>query len=242
MSTVLDLLTNALAEIGVASPGEDPSAADAAFALSKLNRLTSTWATRKTLIHAILPTRHTVITAKGSYTIGPTGADITAARPAWLQTANLIPVGTSPENRTHLAILDDDEFAGMSVVDLSSSTPYAIYNDRNAPNATLYVIGYPAVGDVLELFFPQPVTQFTDLVTVLALPQGYEEALTLTLAEGLCVPYGKTLSRELVEMARRARAAIQGLNSAAPKISTIDGGMPGSERGSWFDINTRTYR
>jgi hypothetical protein len=78
----------------------------------------------------------------------------------------------------------------------------------------------------------------SDITTGIHLPDGLEEALTLTLAEKLYLAFPKrTDVEELKRQARLARADFQTNNVPPPKISTTDGTH--STRASGFNWLSR---
>ena len=76
----------------------------------------------------------------------------------------------------------------------------------------------------------------TDITTPVGLPDGYEEALTLTMAEKMYLSFAKrTDLAELSRQARLARADVQSPNVPPPKIDTTDGIESGKASGfNWL--------
>lgn len=244
MSTVRDLITDSLVEIDKCAAGEDPTAEDSALGLRRLNLLLSSWSGLRSMARAIAPVRYTFVASKGSYTIGASGADFTATPPAYIRRANVVQTSQSPETRLSLGEpMKDEDFAALSVQNYSSSSPFAFWYDRKVPLGTVYILGYPTVSDDLELFVPQTFGAFSSYSTELELPSGYELALMLSLAQDLCGPFGKQVSNDLREKARKARSDAAALNHRSPRMASRDLGVPGgSVVGSNFDFNSRTWR
>jgi hypothetical protein len=96
-----------------------------------------------------------------------------------------------------------------------------------------------SLGKLNGLLAEQRLNTFATLDTASTFPTDYQQAIMLTLSEGLCGPFGKKISPELAEMARRARAAIEARNSHPPALATRDSGIPG-RRGA-FDILTGQF-
>jgi hypothetical protein len=246
LPTAGEVIQNALIELGVHQANETMSATDAQFGLGKLNRLLSQWSTRSVNIWTILSQRFTLSPSQVSYTIGPTGADFTAARPLGpgpgkgIRNANIVLTSVTPEVHCPLAIWDADQWANIRVNEIPTSLPIGLYNDGAYLNSTLYLWGYPTEANDLELFTYQQLTEFASISGTFEFPPGYEEALTLSLAESLGPPYGAAISEDLRTNARRARAAIQSINTAPPLLQTDDGGLPSSPGGNigWFNYRS----
>ena len=88
MTTVRELVNDALLEIGVADDANNVPAEQAAHGLRVFNRMLGKWSQRSllrpTLLNVSVP-----LTGAGSYTIGPAG-DVVAARPIKVMAASYI--------------------------------------------------------------------------------------------------------------------------------------------------------
>jgi hypothetical protein len=133
--------------------------------------------------------------------------------------------GSTPEVHVPLQLLDDEQWARISCTQIPTSLPVQLYNDRAFPNSNLYLWGVPDQANDLELYTPLQLSNFA-LSAYCNLPPGYQAAFTYTLAEMMAAQWKVALPPMVVEAARRARSAVIGANSKAPKISTADCGMP----------------
>jgi hypothetical protein len=70
MSTVLDIIADAMQEIGTISAGEAPSSVDAAYVQRKLNALLDEWSSRKVYAYAVVFSQFTLIPNHAPHTIG----------------------------------------------------------------------------------------------------------------------------------------------------------------------------
>lgn len=232
--TGYQLIENALKEINVLDPEDTVSAAMLEHGRQRLNRMLDLWKTRNLFVYAIDHEVYVFTTSKTNYSIGPTGADFTAGRPLRIDRANLVRVGADPDQHVPLITQEIQDFADIPYRLEDGEEPTHLYYQPTVPNGTLWPWPYPedtvaALANKLELFLPYQIDVISDCLTEFALPYGYEEAITQTLAELLCTPYEKTVSGDLARSARKARAAIATVNSRAPKISTRDTGVPMSE-------------
>lgn len=222
----LTIITNAYHEIGRLNPDGSLSSEDAQFGFEKLNRLISVWRTKRLFVYAIVPTQYVFTTSKQIYTIGPTG-DFVAVRPNKIVRANLVRTAPTIDEHIPLEILDmQQDYSRVRYPATSGAEPYVLFVRYDYPNVSLIPWPYPEAGNAvalanaLELFTWSPLSSFADLTTLYDLPDGYEDAVTLTLGERLCSAMGVTCSPELRESAAAARVAVGSLNSVPPKLDT----------------------
>jgi hypothetical protein len=215
MATCLDVVTDALQEIGVYAPGEVPSGADAEFARGKLNRILGTFNAQKLWAYASVIASYDLVASTQSRTIGPTGNYVVTPRPVRILNANLVNGST----RTPIEVRDSAWW--MNITNRSiTGLPTHLYYETSNPNGTLYFWPIPDSSSYdVELETRVVLSELASLATTFTFPPGYQEALTLSLAEGLCAPFGRPLDAKLAEDARRARAAVQSLNSRPPRIN-----------------------
>jgi hypothetical protein len=242
MATVADLIDNALAEIGFIAAEQTLSTANLTFCFDRLNRMIDSWKTQKRFVYAITPEEFAFGSSKQYYTIGPSGDFvISAGRPIKLENyCNVILVGTT-NVRVPIPVINSEEWAEIPIAALSTEFPNRIYYKPTYPDGTLYPWPYPTnVSNKLELFIWQQIDKFLSTSDTLNLPPGYEDAITLSLAEVLCSGMGKTLEPDLAEHAKRARANIANVNVKAPRQITdypqSDGG------GMQWDPRIRGWR
>ena len=233
MATGTELIQNAFIEIHVFEPGEPLNPEDSTFGLVKLNRLLDSWATKRLNVFYVGHASFAFGVAQQSYSIGPTGADFTAARPTRIKYANVLLVSTTPNARIPLDVLNIQEYAALDVPAQTSSFPSRLYYQPTNPNGTLWPWPNPTdTANLLELFTWNQLSQIAvaDVGDEYNLPPGYEDAITLSLARTLLSAYGKTLTAELKRDQQNAMADIQALNTQSPRLSSRDDGMPGGER------------
>ncbi len=227
MSTTLDLLTDALEDIGACGL-EPPKAEDLAKALRKYNQLVGNWNTRERFKRFERMQTFAVTTSAQSYSIGatadaPTFVVTTGKRPVKISRANWIFYGTEPRRSEALEIIDVQEYAPLNYKALTNAYPCALYYQTTVPNGTMWLYPYPtSIVDSLQLFWwDQLETVLIENIALeLNLPPGLELAITLTLSEMLCIPFGKERSAQLKEDASKARADYQSLNVRPPKLDT----------------------
>ena len=118
MSTVRDLITASLLDLGAIASGESATAAEAADAFRRLNLLLETWRLERLMVYARDEVTK-VLTGASSYTIGPSG-DINTTRPVALERAGQRVAGTSPTLEYPLDPLTDAGYEDLGLKGLQS--------------------------------------------------------------------------------------------------------------------------
>jgi hypothetical protein len=176
------------------------------------------------------------------YTIGPNAADLTVtSRPVTIDAANVILQSPSPVVRNPITIHTSYQWwASISVRDVTTTFPTDLYYETDFPNGTLKFWPVPTTTYGFELFVRNTLSLVT-LNSTLNYPPGYQDAITLTLAEYLAPSYGIPPS-DIGMVAKRggeARARIFANNQMIPALRTQDAGMPSQTRGR-CNFNYRT--
>jgi hypothetical protein len=232
--TVLDLVSNALIEMGALAQGEAAAAGDAQFCLNKLNRLIDVWEARRVYVYNVQFTLWTLTPNLNPHTIGPGGTFVVSQRPVKLEGANLV-LNTAPQAiDIPLNVRGDHWWSNQRIKSLASSIPTDVFYSADWPNGTLNFWPVPKIAYQVRLETWGLTGQFIALTDPVNLPPAYLEALTLSLAEMICPSFGKALDPVLAASARAARLAIQGNNMASPRMESD---AP-SEGGGWFNYRS----
>ena len=214
MTTALDLITDALIEIGCADVGQSVPSEDADLGLRYLNRVLQRWSNMRLLIPAVTNVSVT-LTGAGSYTIGPTGVVVTT-RPNKVLHARASDAGGTDYP---VRIISRAEWDIISVKAVNGGPPEVIWYQATNTDGTLNV--YPrSTGYTLTLGCQSLLASFAGLATAVTLPEGYESALVLTLADDLTAPFQV---RERQDVQRRAAAATRVLKrtNAEPLLMRV---------------------
>lgn len=249
-----DILVDSLIEIGVMAPGEPLDAETGAWALRKFNDLCDSWQALGRFVYSHSFSVYTLVAGLSPHTIGP-GTSPAATfvtvgpRPVKLESAALMLNNSGTNVDVPMNVRDDDWWAALQTKDIQTNIPTDVYYDPTIENGSLYFWPVPNVARQVRLQLWQTVSQFdaiTDPIGGAAgpgtLPQGYRNALKLTLAQLLCPGAAKSASDELKSAGIIARAAIFGNNAKSPRMSTQDAGMPkaGRQAGRKGDFNWLT--
>lgn len=239
MSTVLDLITESLEEIGARAAGDVLDANDQAKALTVLKRMVAASNINRGNIATLRHDLWTLVAGTQTYTIGidpatiPVVAAFVGPRPIKIERANvLVTAGGTTEHRK-LNLLDTDQWAAKGILS-TQTTPEDLYNDAAYPLSTYYFDPIPDAPYVIETWTWQQFAQ--SLVTdILAIPPGYQTYWTLGLALQLCAPFGRTAAPTTIKFYEDAKAEVMSLNCPSPRIRS-DGDL-GSE---YSTFNWRT--
>lgn len=201
-----------------------------------------TWANERLMVSGTARYEASLVANQQTYTIGPSG-NFNTTRPVAIETASVKIVATSLE--IPLDVLNIDQWQAIPQKTLTSSYPSKLYPSPNSPitgltvaSATLMaLLVWPIPTDVntLVLYAPAQITAFGNLSTDVALNPGYEDAIVYSLALRLCPPYGKSITEDLLGLARNAIKGVKTINFQ-PKLLRCDNALlPVGDR---FDIRT----
>lgn len=233
--TGLDLVTQALLEIGVVSPGEAPEPGTAEYGLAKLNRLFDSLNADRRCVFASTLDAYTLTPSLQPHTIGPGGTFDIIQRPETLEGANLLIAGV----RTPLRLRDAQWVNGVSVPAQTSSMPCDLYYETSWPLGKLWLYPIPSSAAELELLTRVTMAALT-LTDYVSLPPGYRELIVLTLAESLVAPLRVPMPPGLPQMATKIRAQVFSVHDTTPRLATRDAGIPGGR--GYFDYRTGRMR
>jgi len=232
--TGLTIVRDALLEHGVVQLGTSPAPEDADFVLDKLNRIIDNWNAERGAVYCETLNLFTLIPNHGPHTIGPTGDFVIAQRPVTIERGSLFIDATvqQPIDFMH----DYVWWALQTVPALTSTFPTDAYYEPDWPNGQInfWPIGTGAQTVTLTL---RTVLAAITLASTFSLPPGYQDAITLTLAEDIATAYRRAITPTLMQKANEARGRIFANNRIVPMLTTQDSGMPHARPSS---MNYRT--
>jgi hypothetical protein len=236
MAVVLDLVTDALSDLGVLAASESATAADADSGLRALNRLVDQWAAERLAIYQSVRTTFAIAAATQTYLVG-TGQVVNVARPVFLDQVRFSDSSTTPATEYPLDPLTDDAWAAVPQKTLTSPMPAFWHYKPSYPYGTLTLWPVPTATTLQGvLCAPQAVAEFSALSTEIALPPGYRRMLVKSLALDLAPSYGRQVNQALAIAAQDALAVVKRANRVVRELGfTADVLSPGW---SYFDINT----
>lgn len=242
MSTISDMVTEALEEIRSARAGDVINSEDMDLGLRTLNRILNAWNADERAVYNEEFNDYTLTPNLSPHTIGPSGTFNVTQRPVSLEYAALN-LGNTPNVFTPIAVRGDEWYQRNQVPGITLSVPTDVYYDTGWPLGKLYFYGIPTVAYGVRLW-TRVLLASVVLTDTFSLPPGYQDALTLTLAERLAPAFGQRASEETKQAARDARDLIFSVNDTTSlDINTRDGGMPTSSSDrTGYDYLTGTIK
>lgn len=234
----LDVVKGALFELGVLAAGEEPEGSIADFVLSKGNRLIDNWNAKREAIFAVDFATFLLVANTQPLTIGPSSANFSVTqRPVSIDAANVI---ITDDIRVPLTVHTDPQWwMSVQAPEVAASLSSDLYYNPAWPNGEIYLWCKQSYPYTLELLIRKLLAELA-YATNLVLPQGYWDALILTLAEDCAGPLKVKPPMLLGKKAAAARATIFANNTVVPSIQTAQPGMVARGRGrrsNWNWLN-----
>lgn len=226
-TTALSMITRSMRLAGVLSKGEQPDADEAQDGLDALNTMLESWSTERLFAYYI-PEETLTLTSASVYTVGP-GGDLNTDRPTRIEDANFIRYGSGASAYDlPVTTLNFEAYAAIVAKGITSNMAFYMFVDMQYPLLKLKFYPVPTgSGGVLHLFSWKQMQSFASLTDTISLPPGYKRAIEFSLAEEYAATeYGQaaTLSPQVIDIAKKARANIKRINSPAP-IARSEAGL-----------------
>ena len=211
MAAALDLITDALIELGVVSVGEPISPEDSTIGLSALNAMLDGWNTQNLTIYATYDATFAFVPGKASYTIGP-AADWVGLRPVSLISQYVRYNGVDFDVQS----IDQEIYNLIPIKAQPGILPEVVLLNESYPLAQMTF--WPVPNQALNFTYSTNslLTQPATLQTVLSLPPGYYRAMRLNLTVELAGRYGRQLSPVTLRMAATSLGDVRRLNKRTP--------------------------
>lgn len=201
MTTALDLITDALGELGVAQAGQTLSANDSALGLRVLNRLFQRWSNMR-LLQPVLDELSVTMTGAASYVLGPGGSPA-VARPLKVLSATYVDTGGL---EYPVQIVAREQWDAIPNKADTGTYPSCIWYAAELTNGIVYTWPKSPSGTLkLDVLTNMQALGMSDTLT---LPDGYEAAIVPTLADDLAAHYGEQTP---ADTRRRAAGAVRAL-------------------------------
>jgi hypothetical protein len=234
-----ELGTKALRTIGAIGQGITASAYDITVAFEACQDMMDAFAAQRLTVFQTRREVTPIVANQGSianpYTVG-VGGDIDIFRPTWIAAANYQILDTTPALEGPLAIYTPQDWARVSLKNMTAELPQGLFYDGQFPtsgvdvglgNLYLYPVPDGTMSLELVLYIPYPFTGFADIATTdYTFPPGYAEALRYQLAKRLATEYRKQLTQETQQLVVDTFAVLQRPNVPMP-ILQADWGVPG---------------
>lgn len=212
MATALDIVSDALRELGVLAAGEVATAEEAASGLAALNRLVDQWAAERLAIYEQERTTFTVAAYAAYYLVG-TGQTVNVARPMYLDHVNYYDSSVSPTTEIALERMTLDGWAANPQKALTANAPTNWYYEPDYPYGRLIFWPIPTTSTLYGVVYhPKAVSEYASLGTAVALPPGYRRMMVKNLALEMAPSYSRRLPPELVMQADDAVRVVKRSN------------------------------
>ncbi len=239
--TALDIIKDAMKEIGALAIDETPSSSAANDSFRALNSMIDSWSARKLLSSAGIRQSFSLVYNQYSYTIG-IGGNFNTSVPISISDA-FIRDGNNVDSS--LEIVTMDLYNSYGDKSFSPARPTTIAFDAGAtqqasPKATIYVYPVPDSSTPYLLFITQQkmLTEFTNFTDLITFPSSYYRALKFNLAIEIYGSYFNESKQPIpigtVNLAKESMRIIETVNARRVSAS-MD--LPGIRQGV-FNIYT----
>ena len=231
MTTVRELLADAMIELGIIMPLEAMTADQAVHGLRVLNRMIQQWDAEELMIYTLDRDIFSFVAGQQSYTLG-TSANFNLARPVSIHMASVYDSALALPVEIPISILTDEEWRNVSVKLTPSTFPTCMWVSGSLPANTLWFWPVPSVATWrLVLYSWGNTADFTSINDAVVFPKGYEEAIVTNLAVRMASSYGVPPDGGLIQRANQAKDIIASLNMD-PLYASIDSSLLSSKGGS----------
>jgi hypothetical protein len=208
--TVRDYIASSLRLLGVLAPADTFSEATYPDTVQSFSDMLDAWSTERLTIFSQGRTENALVAGTQRYTIGAAG-NWNQARPLWIDGAAFLTVDGL---EVPIRVFTRTEWQAISLKDLSGPQPFGIFYDPNYPLGAMDVWPVPTDPTVqLVLYVPSaPLTSVSSLDTVITVPPGWAKAIRYNLAVEFGPLYPGTVSDDIAEIARVAKANIKRTN------------------------------
>ena len=182
--TVADVLKDSMNLCGALAAGETPTTDEYALMLRTANVMIDRWSSQRLLLRSTHSVDFTLTINDKTYTIGLSGADITANKPTKVYSGYTVDLAGM---RRSMEIVDQSFFNSLADADLVYGQPiYLAYNPGDAQQAaqkgTLSFYSTPDKAYTCHLEVDAYLTEFVNLTDAITFEPAYYEALIYNLA------------------------------------------------------------
>lgn len=234
--TAQDIIKDALRDLGRFGKGESLDDDDSERGLQASKDLLDAWSIEKLIVFATTTISQALTAGKSSYTIGASGADITATRPLNIEVAVIRDAGGVDHPMRVIAFLDYERIQTKTV---QSDLPLRIAFNPGFPNGTLHLYPAPASANTLRADVVTQLVQLTAQATVFSMPPGFRRAVRKNLALELAPMFGVTPGPWLIKQAIESKAMVKRNNIQNRELmARYDQILLAMGRGGGYNINT----
>lgn len=212
MTTATQIIGSALRRLGVLDPSENLEATMAETGLIDLNALLSAWKLSKLYVYTWTNTTFNLIPGQATYTFGPTGDFVIAQKPSLFD--DYATIRSTVDYIVEM--ISGTAYSTFTYKQTAMPVPEYAYYDAGSGRIVFY--GTPSSNYPITFRIGVTTGSFADLTTDYDLPDGYERAISLSLAEDLAESYGRPFSPRSMAQAKAARDVLRRSNLEVPTL------------------------
>lgn len=216
MAALLDLIGQALTQIGQLGVGQTISPEQGQQGLSLIQQIVEKLTIQRVMLYTIRQRPLTLTGGVRDYTLGPTGTLGAGAqtRPAFVEEVRVSGVGSQQESP--LTIVDPVGWAGIRDKGATNSAfglPQLVWPEYTVPNIGLHFWPIPSAPITATLGTWELLQNFLTIFDTIVLPPGYNILLRNLLAIEWAAFYDMPISAAMGQTAADAIRGIQGINT-----------------------------
>jgi len=216
MSSLLDLISDSLTEIGQLGVGQTISPEQGQQGLRFIQRIIGKLSIRRVMLYTITQRPFTLTANLRDYTLGPTGTLGVGVqtRPVFVEEVRVAGVGSLQDSP--LSIVDPVGWAGIRDKGATNSAlglPQLVWPEYTVPNIGLHFWPIPSAAITATLGTWELLQNFVTLFDNIVLPPGYEGLLQQILAIEWASFFDMPITQGMSQLAADAILAIQGINT-----------------------------
>lgn len=215
--TIGDAITATLQDLQIVAAGDEPSAEDAALALSRVNDFIDSLANERLTLYTITRTTWTIVASTTSYAVGA-GATVNVARPTGPeQIENIGYIDTSADPDLEILFgrpLSELAYQLIPQKALTSALPQAWYYNPTLTTGTLIPWPVPTSTTLLGVIYaPAPISEFALLSTTFSLPPGYRKFFRAQLRKEIAPAFERPITPQMERDAVQTMMAVKRANN-----------------------------
>lgn len=123
--------------------------------------------------------------------------------------------GNSQQLDIPVQLLNNSQFASISVKQTPSQFPFVLFNDMDYPLSKVSVWPVPNLSIPLRLWLREPLLNFDNIDGNIEFPPGYKRAFAYNLAVEVAPEFSRAVPQEVVSVATQSIIALESLNTIA---------------------------
>lgn len=239
---VLQVITDALEEIGAMGEGVPPAPEDMQKALRVLQMMHDSDEAERLMLYTVARATFALTASQQTRTIGAGGNFDTGAnteRPVFIEHVGVTPVGQTMEIPI-VPYESREEWLAEPFKALTDLYPRRYWYEPTYPLGTFTFWPVPTTAATVAIATAVRLTSPAGLTTDLAFPPGYHEAWHYNLAKRLQRPFRKPQDPSLATDAKAALGRVKRLNDPGPPRAQVDAALIAG--GGGFDIYSNRHR